>query len=156
MISMKRRLGQLKFIATMFHKAMAEFDNVMGKESIQTIFRLMGEDVGVSVEKRLREKYNIDSWNPHVFAEKLVSDVLDPVLGEGGAEINLDGNNINVLLKVCPFKKAGIDISNLYYCTYTEGLIETATKTALKNVEFQTLKLRAVDECDCQFKLEIK
>ena len=76
-------------------------------------------------------------------------------MGEGGAEINLDGNSVDVILKVCPFKKAGIDISNRYYCTYTEGLIETATKTALKNVEFQTLKLRAVDNCDCQFKLEI-
>jgi hypothetical protein len=156
MMAMKKRINQLKFIATMFHKAMAEFDKVMGKESIQTIFRLMGEDVGVSVEKRLREKYKIDSWTPQIFAEKLVADVLDPVLGEGGAEINLDGNNINVILKVCPFKKAGIDISNLYYCTYTEGLIETATKNALQNVEFHTLKLRAVDACDCQFKLQVK
>jgi hypothetical protein len=156
MMTMKKRLGQLKFIATMFHKAMAEFDKVMGKESIQTIFRLMGEDVGISVEKRLREKYEIDIWTPQLIAEKLISDVLDPVLGEDGAELNVKGNTIDVILKVCPFDKAGIDISNKYYCTYTEGMIETAIKSALKNIEFQTVKLRAIDKCDCQFKLEIK
>jgi hypothetical protein len=139
----------------MFHKAMAEFDKVMGKESIQTIFRLMGEEVGVSVEKRLREKYKIDSWTPQILVEKLLSDVLEPVMGEGGAEITLNGNSINVLLKVCPFKRAGIDISNKYYCTYTEGMIETAINSALSNSEFQTLKLRAVDNCDCKFKIKI-
>ena len=155
MSAIRRRVNQLKFIATMFHQAMAEFDKVMGKESIQTIFRLMGEDVGVSVEKRLREKYKIDAWSPPVFAEKLLSDVLEPVMGEGGAEITLDGSSINVILKACPFKKAGIDISNKYYCTYTEGMIETATKSALNKIEFKTLKLRAVDNCDCQFKIEI-
>jgi hypothetical protein len=153
--AIKRRVNQLKFIATMFHKAMAEFDNVMGKESIQTIFRLMGEEVGVSVEKRLREKYNIDTWTPQVFVEKLLSDVLNPVMGEGGADINFDGSTINVVLKVCPFKRAGIDISNKYYCTYTEGMIETAARSALNEVKFNTLKLRAGDNCDCQFKLEI-
>ena len=156
MISMKKGIGQLKFVATMFHKAMAEFDQVMGKESIQTIFRLMGENVGVSIEKRIREKYQIDTWTTESFAEKLISDVLEPVLGEDGAEITIDGNNLNILLKVCPFKKAGIDISNKYYCTYTEGMIETATRSALKNIEFHTLKLRAKDNCDCQFKIEIK
>ena len=97
MMTMKKRLGQLKFIAAMFHKAMAEFDKVMGKESIQTIFRLMGEDVGKSVEKRLREKYKIDDWTPQLFAEKLVADVLDPVLGENSTEININGNIFNVV-----------------------------------------------------------
>ena len=156
MMAMKKRLNQLKFIATMFHKAMAEFDKIMGKETIQAIFRLMGEEVGVAVEKRLHEKYNIDKWTPQDFIEKLVADVLDPVLGEGGAEINLDGNKIDVILKVCPFKKAGIDISNTYYCTYTEGMIETAVDNALSNIDFRTLKLRAVDNCDCQFEVEFK
>lgn len=155
-ITMKKRLNQLKFIATMFHKAMAEFDNVMGKESIQTIFRLMGEDVGVSVEKRLRKKFKISSWTPEVFAEKLISDVLNPVLGDNGSEITIDGNRITVILKVCPFEKAGIDISNKYYCTYTEGMIETATRSALSDIEFNTIKLRAIDNCDCQFNIEVK
>jgi hypothetical protein len=153
--AIKRRVNQLKFIATMFHKAMDEFDKVMGKESIQTIFRLMGEGVGVSVEKRLREKYKIDTWTPQSFFEKLLSDVLEPVMGEGGADIDIDGGSINIILKVCPFKRAGIDISNKYYCTYTEGMIETAAKAALKNIDFHTLKLRASDNCDCQFKIEI-
>ena len=101
-ITMKKRLNQLKFIATMFHKAMAEFDNVMGKESIQTIFRLMGEDVGKSVEKRLREKFNISSWTPEIFSEKLVSDVLVPVLGDDGSEIKIDGNKINKAVSINP------------------------------------------------------
>ena len=141
MMTMKKRIGQLKFIATMFHKAMAEFDKVMGKESIQTIFRLIGEDVGTDVEERLRKKYNITSWTPQLISEKLLSDVLEPVLGVEGAEINIEDNTINVILKVCPFKKAGMDISNKYYCTYTEGMIETAIKIALKDIEFHILKL---------------
>jgi len=148
---MGEEISGLKFIASMFRMSMEEFNNVMGPETIQTIFRLLGEKIGESVEKRIKEKYNVNTWTPELFAEKFVSDVLIPALGPGGAEINVDGSNLNVVLKVCPFKKAGIDISNKFYCTYTEGLIETAAKKALGNVELKSLKLRSIDDCDCTF-----
>ena len=54
---LKARLKQLKFISSMFSMAMDEFDKVMGPETIQTIFRLIGENQGAVVEQRLKEKY---------------------------------------------------------------------------------------------------
>ena len=155
-VSLKARLKQLKFISSMFSNAMNEFNNVMGPESIQTIFRLMGEKVGETVEKRIKEKYKVDSWTPELFADKFASDVLEPAMGEGEAEISINGNELNVILKLCPFKKAGTKIDNKFYCTYTEGLIETAAKKAFPDVEFKSIKLRAVDNCDCNFSITIK
>jgi len=152
---LKQRIGQLKFISSMFGMAMDEFNNVMGPETIQTIFRLMGEKIGEAVETRVKEKYKIDSWTPEMFAEKFVSDVLDPALGDGQAEITISGNELNVILKLCPFKKAGTKIDNKFYCTYTEGLIETAAKKAFSDIEFKSIKLRAVDNCDCNFSVKI-
>jgi hypothetical protein len=152
---LKQRLKQLKFISSMFSMAMDEFDNVMGPETIQTIFRLIGERQGEAVEKRLKEKYGIDKWTPELFAEKLTNDVIDPAVGTGASEVSIDGNELNVTIKDCPFKRAGIKISNKFYCTYTEGLIETAVKQALGNIEFKSLKLRAVDNCDCSFLMKI-
>ena len=141
-VSLKARLKQLKFISSMFSMAMDEFNNVMGTESIQTIFRLMGEKVGETVEKRIKEKHKVDSWTPELFADKFVSDVLEPAMGEGEAEISINGNELNVILK--------------FYCTYTEGLIETAAKKAFPDVEFKSIKLRSVDNCDCNFSITIK
>lgn len=151
-----KEIGELKFIASMFRMAMKEFNNVMGPETIQTIFRLIGENQGKTVAKRLREKFDIDNWTAADFAEKFPQDVLDPVLGEGNSEVKAEGNKISLLLRECPFQRAGIDISNKFYCTYTEGLIEQTAQELLNNVEFKSKKLRAVDNCDCEFTLEIQ
>ena len=148
-------LGRLRFVASMFRMAMAEFANVMGPESIQTIFRLMGEGVAERVEKRMRKKFNIEKWTPELFAEKFIKDVLEPALGEGLAEIQIDGDEIKVIIKVCPFQRAGIEISNKFYCTYTEGLVETAARLALKDIEFDSEHLRATGGENCFFKLKI-
>ena len=40
----------------MFSEAMNEFDNVMGPETIQTIFRLIGENHGANIEQKIKEK----------------------------------------------------------------------------------------------------
>lgn len=146
---MSEDIGGLKFIASMFRMAIKEIDTIMGAESLQTIFRLMGEGVGENVAKR------INATSPEDFATKLKNDVLVPALGDGGADVTVNGNQISVVLKVCPFQKAGIDISNKFYCTYTEGLVETAAKKSLKNIDFKSEKLRATDKCDCSFKITI-
>ncbi|MBD3196448.1 MAG: hypothetical protein GF317_15420 [Candidatus Lokiarchaeota archaeon] len=151
-----KELDQLKFIASMFRMAMQEFNNVMGPESIRTIFRLIGERQGESVEKRMREKFNIKEWTPELFAEKFVKDVLDPALGENQSVIEIEGNDLIVKVNVCPFKRAGIDISNKYYCTYTEGLIDYAAKRAFGNVEFKALDLISNENSCCEFKLSIR
>ena len=139
----------------MFSLAMDEFNNVMGPETIQTIFRLIGERQGEAVEKRLKEKYGIDKWTLEGFAEKLATDVIDSAVGTGASEIKISGNELTVTIKDCPFKRAGIKISNMFFCTYTEGLIETAVKHALDTIEFKSLKLRAVDNCDCSFLIKV-
>ena len=145
----RERFKQLNFIASMFRMAIKEIDTIMGAESLQTIFRLMGEGVGENIAKRIK------ATTPEQFAAKLKKEVLEPALGTGMAEVTVEGNEINVLLKACAFQAAGIDISNKFYCTYTEGLIETAAKESLGDVEFKSLKLRAVDNCDCSFKINL-
>lgn len=152
---LKERLKQLKFIVSMFKLGMEKFDDVMGPESIQTIFRLIGEHQGEEIETRLKQKYKIENWTKELFAEKLQNDVLNPALGEAQSEIKIGNDGLNVSMKVCPFKRAGIDITGKYFCTYTEGLIETAAKLALGNGEFSSVKLRSVDNCDCEFKIKI-
>ncbi|MGV9174224.1 MAG: hypothetical protein ACOC44_09870 [Promethearchaeia archaeon] len=151
-----KEFGELKFIASMFRMAMKEFNNVVGPESIRTIFRLIGENQGKAVAQRMREKFNIENWTAADFADKFPEDVLDPVLGEGNSEVSSEGNKVSLILKECPFKRAGIDINNRFYCTYTEGLIETTAQELLENVLFTSEKLRAVDDCDCTFLLEVE
>ena len=48
---MSEDIGGLKFIASMFRMAINEIDTIMGAESLQTIFRLMGESIGDNVAK---------------------------------------------------------------------------------------------------------
>lgn len=149
----EENIGELKFIASMFRMAMQEFNNVMGPESIQTIFRLIGEKQGEAVEKRLKEKFKITAWSPEIFAEKFTKDVLDPALGEGKSEIHVEDQEIKVILKECPFNRAGMDISNKFYCTYTQGLIETAAKKALGSIHLETVGLRSEGKDQCNFRI---
>ncbi|MHA1527319.1 MAG: hypothetical protein ACTSQD_09820 [Promethearchaeota archaeon] len=134
---------------------MEKFDDVMGPESIQTIFRLIGEHQGEEIEKRLKQTHKIDNWTKELLAEKLQNDVLNPALGEDQSEVKVESDGLTVKMKVRPFKKAGIDITGKYFCTYTEGLIETVAKLALGDGEFTSVKLRSVDNCDCEFKIKV-
>ena len=151
-----KRTQQLVFIASMFKMSMDEFNNVMGPESIQTIFRLIGEKQGNAIEKRMREKFNVDEWTPDKLSELFIKDVFEPAIGEGNAEIKTDGNEMIVKIKVCPFKQAGIKIEDKFYCTYTEGLIDTVTKLAMKHTEFSTELLQSDGKDCCQFKITLK
>jgi len=145
----RERLKQLKFIATMFQMAMEEISNVMGEESVQVIYRLLGERIGKEVGARIKTD------DPKLFADRFVKSILEPAIGTGNAEITVDGKNLSVNLKVCPFQEAGIDISTKFFCTYTEGLLETAAKESFGNVSFKSDKLRAVDKCDCSFTIQV-
>lgn len=150
-----KRIKQLKFVASMFKMSMDEFNNVMGPEPIQTIFRLIGENQGTAIEKRLKEKYKVDSWTPEQLSELLIKDVFEPAIGEDSAEINVAGNEMIVKIKTCPFSKAGLKIDDKFYCTYTQGLIDTISKLALKDTEFKTELLRSDGKDCCQFKVVI-
>lgn len=151
-----RRIKQLKFIASMFRMSMDEFNNVMGPESIQTIYRLIGESQGKNIEERLRKNMKIEDWTPQDLAKGLIEGVFEPAIGDEQAEISIDKDVMTVILKACPFKQAGIKIEDKFYCNYTEGLIETIAREALDIKEFKSEKLRAVDNCDCTFKITLK
>ncbi|GAG64690.1 unnamed protein product, partial [marine sediment metagenome] len=56
---MSEEISQLKFIASMFRMSMREFNNVMGPETLKTVFRLMGENVGKNIERRLKKKFKV-------------------------------------------------------------------------------------------------
>jgi predicted hydrocarbon binding protein len=149
---------QLKFIASVFKMVIAESNNVMGPETIQTIFRLIGEHQGEAIERRLRLKYKTDNWKPEEFAEHFIKDVVEPALGgDGMASYKINNDEITVTVKVCPFKAANLKISDHLFCTYTEGMIDQAFKKALKNKsEFMTDHLIADRESECVFKITVK
>ncbi|MHA1280080.1 MAG: methanogen output domain 1-containing protein [Candidatus Helarchaeota archaeon] len=147
---------QLKFIASVFKMAMKELLNVMGPESVQTIFRLIGETQGEAIERRLRLKYKTESWTPEVFIDKFVNDVIEPALGDGQAEYKIDGDELIIAIKVCPFKRANMKISDKLYCTYTQGMVEEAFKKAFTNVEFHQEESIADRNKSCIFKIKVK
>ncbi|MHA1263950.1 MAG: methanogen output domain 1-containing protein [Candidatus Helarchaeota archaeon] len=147
---------QLKFIASVFKMAMKELLNVMGPESVQTIFRLIGEGQGEAIERRLRLKYKIEKWTPEQFSEAFIKDVIEPALGENLAEASLTGDEIKIVIKVCPFKRANMKISDKLYCTYTEGMIDEAFKRAFQNIDFKTIESIADRKDTCSFKIKIK
>ncbi|NVM54575.1 MAG: hypothetical protein HWN66_12800 [Candidatus Helarchaeota archaeon] len=148
--------SQLRFIASVFKMAIKEIYNVMGPESVQTVFRLMGEGQGEAIERRLRIKYKTENWTPEQFIEKFVKDVIEPALGEGQAEFEIGSNELTVKIKTCPFKRANMKISDKLYCTYTEGMVEEAFKKALKNIEFKSEQLIADRKPECVFKIKVK
>ncbi|MBD3339015.1 MAG: hypothetical protein GF353_07895 [Candidatus Lokiarchaeota archaeon] len=155
MVDRKERLKQLKFIASIFKMSMEEFNKVMGPETIQTVFRLIGENQGKAIEERIRKKYDIKQWTPELFAEKLVQEVFEPAIGKDNSEITRDGDELTVIVKACPFKKAGIDISDKFYCTYTQGLVETVAKETLQDISFKTECLQSTGETECIFKIQL-
>ena len=144
----------LRFIASIFKLTTQEILNVMGPESVQTLFRLIGENQGEAVEKRLRKKYNITDWKLDQFAECLTKDVLSPALGEGQVKYTIENGDLTLKIGVCPFERANMKISDKLYCTYTEGMIETAFKKAMKDIEFKPEALIADKKEQCVFKIK--
>ncbi|MHA1378129.1 MAG: methanogen output domain 1-containing protein [Candidatus Helarchaeota archaeon] len=145
---------QLKFIASVFRMAVKELYNVMGPESIQTIFRLIGEGQGERIHRVLSKKYKKDNWDPKEYTEKVIKEIIIPTLDEENVNYNIDGNVITIKLRQCPFQRAGMNITNKLYCTYTEGMIETAFKKAVPNSKFSTESLKAERAQNCIFKIK--
>ena len=152
---MTEDIKKLKFISSVFKMSILEMNNIMGPETIKTVYRLIGERIGNNVVDRMKSKFNISEWTPENFSEALAKDVLEPVLGEGGAELTAEGGNVRVKLNVCPFEKADMDISHLFYCTYTEGLLETAAIKAFGKAELEEITLKAKGKPCCEFIIKL-
>jgi len=153
---MSEDIKKYKFISSIFKMSIQEMNNIMGPETIKTVYRLIGEKIGEGIVKRMKDKFNIDAWTPENFSEAIVKDVLNPVLGEGGAEVKPENGNIRVKLNVCPFELADMDITHLFYCTYTEGLIQTSASKAFgKDIELEQISLKAEGKSCCEFLLKL-
>lgn len=141
--------GLNRFITRVFALLMSRLDAIAGRETIRTVFRLVGESVGERVEARLREKYGVNSWSLERFVELLARDVIAPVVGEDNVSFNVSGDVAKVTFTVCPFEKLNFDIKSKFYCTYTHGVIEEAARKALGdvNVEAESLKSEKADRC---------
>ncbi|MBS7287725.1 MAG: hypothetical protein KIH01_02990 [Candidatus Freyarchaeota archaeon] len=138
-----------RFITRVFALLMGRLDAIAGKETIRTVFRLVGESIGEQVEARLREKYGVNSWSLERFVELLARDVIAPVVGEDNVSFNISGEIAKVTFTVCPFEKLNFDITSKFYCTYTHGVIEEAARKALGdvNVEVESLRSEKADKC---------
>ncbi|MHA1652100.1 MAG: methanogen output domain 1-containing protein [Candidatus Helarchaeota archaeon] len=147
---------QLKFIASLFKMIIEESLNVMGPETVQTLFRLIGERQGERVEKRLKTQFKIDKWTPEDFAIKFIKEVIEPALGEGQAEYNKENDDIIINIKICPFQQANIDVSGKLYCTYTQGLVEQAFTKAIGKITFKTEQLIAENKPNCIFRISLQ
>ena len=152
---MAEDIKKLKFISSIFKMSITEMNNIMGPETIKTVYRLIGERIGSGVVDRMKKKFNLLSWTPENFSEAFLKDVIEPVLGPGGAEFTPEGGNIRAKLNVCPFENADMDITHQFYCTYTEGLIETAAKTAFGKAEIEKITLKAEGKDACEFLIKL-
>lgn len=147
---------QLRFIAAVFKMAIKELLNVMGPESVQTIFRLIGEGQGDAIVRRLSLKYKTEDWTPDKFLDAFVTDVLEPALGKGEVDYKIENGEIFIDIKVCPFKRANMKIADKLYCTYTQGMVELAFKNALKDIEFTIGDCIADKRDTCGFRIKVK
>jgi hypothetical protein len=131
-----KRIMQLKFIANIFKMSLNEIKETLGFETLTMIFRRVGEAAAASIVERLKGKYNtIDE-----FCALIISNVMEPVIGESKASFNIDGNKISITLDACPYKKAGgFPITEMdFFCHYTEGLIDESLKLAFPDKTFFT------------------
>ncbi|MBD3351449.1 MAG: hypothetical protein GF364_08175 [Candidatus Lokiarchaeota archaeon] len=131
-----KRVKQLKFIASIFNLALEEIQDTLGFETLTMIFRRVGEVSGKKIAERFNGQYN----NIDEFGKLLIDFVINPVIGEGKGHISKEGDNLIVKLDACPYKKAGgFPIEDMrFFCHYTEGMIDTAIKTAFPDDEFKT------------------
>ncbi len=145
-----KRINQFKFIATIFSMSLHEVKEIMGFETLTMIFRRVGEAAGNNVVKRLKGKYN----SVEEFAKLLMSDVIEPVLGEGTSQVSVVGNKVTINLGACPYKNAGFPIKDMsWFCEYTEGLFDSAVKVAFPDKKVETVSSDRISKncATCKF-----
>jgi hypothetical protein len=151
-INPNKRLAQLKFITTIFSMSLKEIKDIMGFETLTMIFRRVGEAAGENVVKRLQGKYSsIDE-----FANLLISEVIEPALGEGNGKVSVEGGKVIIDLAACPYKVAGMPIKDMsWFCEYTEGLFDSAIRGAFPDYKVETRSPEKIaQECaTCKFEI---
>lgn len=142
-----------RFITRVFALLMSRLDAIAGRETVRTVFRLVGESAGERAERRLRERYNVKEWTLEKFVELLAKDIIAPAIGEENVSFRGDSEEAEVTFTVCPFEVLKFDITSKFYCTYTHGLIEEAARRALGKVAVEAEGLRSEGAERCTFKI---
>ena len=150
-----KRINQLKFIANIFKMSLQEIKETLGFETLTMIFRRVGEAAAEKIVKRLNGKYtSVDE-----FCNLIITQVIEPVIGEGKGGYKVDGNKITFELQACPYKKAGgFPIKDMeFFCHYTEGLFDESLKLAFpdKNFYMEPKDLISKDCASCVFDSEM-
>ncbi|MEX2725448.1 MAG: hypothetical protein Q6366_013710 [Candidatus Freyarchaeota archaeon] len=142
-----------KFSGTVFKNVIARLEETMGSGTIRAVFRLVGRDLGKKAAERIKSKNGNSNCSLGEFAKILVEEVIAPVTGENGVSLKESPDNVEIDISVCPFERMGFDISNKFYCTYTESLIgrvveEKFGKEAI--IKINSLKSAGHDKCSFQ------
>ncbi|HMF34337.1 MAG TPA: hypothetical protein VKK79_23135 [Candidatus Lokiarchaeia archaeon] len=151
-INPSKRLAQLKFITTIFSMSLKEIKDIMGFETLTMIFRRVGEAAGENIVKRFQGKYT----SIEEFANLLISEVIEPVLGEGNGTASVSGSLVSIDLAACPYKVAGIPIKDMsWFCEYTEGLFDSAIRGAFPGYKVETKSPEKIaQDCPtCKFEI---
>ncbi|MEX2707217.1 MAG: hypothetical protein Q6352_018455 [Candidatus Freyrarchaeum guaymaensis] len=113
-----------KFSNTVFKNVIARLEETMGMGTIRAVFRLIGRDLGKRAAERIKGSHDISNLTLGEYAKIFVDEVIAPVTGSDGVTLKESPDGVAIDIWVCPFEKMGFDISNKYYCTYTESLVE--------------------------------
>jgi predicted hydrocarbon binding protein len=139
------------FSGTIFKNVIARLEETMGADTIRAVFRLVGTNLGKKAAERIRGSQNTSKSTLGEFAKAFVDEVIAPVTGSDGVTLkNLSPNEVEIDILVCPFEKMDFDISNKFYCTYTEGLIGRVFEEKLgkeTSIKIKSLKSDGDDKC---------
>jgi predicted hydrocarbon binding protein len=139
------------FSGNIFKNVIARLEETMGSGTIRAVFRLVGTDLGKRAAERIKSSKNISKCTLGDFAKTFVDEVIAPVTGSDGVTLkNSSPNEVEIDILVCPFEKMGFDISNKFYCTYTEGLIGRVFEEKLgkeTSIKIKSLKSNGGGKC---------
>lgn len=140
-----------KFSFTIFKNVISRLEETMGDGTIRAVFRLVGKDLGKNAAKRINGNKDTSQCTLSEFANIFVKEVISPVTGSDGVTIkDSSRDEVELEIHVCPFEEMGFDISNKFYCTYTEGLIEKVFEEKLgkePTIKIKSLKSNGGDKC---------
>ena len=150
-MGLRDRLKKLKFISNIFALTLTEIKDTLGEETLTMIFRRVGETTGEKIVTRFKGKYTtLDE-----FCGLLISQIIEPIIGEGKASYSVSGDKVSFELQACPYKIAGgFPIKDMsFFCHYTEGMIDIALKEALpdKNLTIEPSDLISGNCSSCKF-----
>ncbi|MHA1578166.1 MAG: hypothetical protein ACTSUQ_00885 [Candidatus Freyarchaeota archaeon] len=143
-----------KFSGTVFKNVIARLEETMGTGTIRAVFRLVGRDLGKKAVERIKGSHDVSNCTLGEYAKIFVDEVIAPVTGTDGVTLNESPDGVEIDILVCPFEKMGFDISNMFYCTYTESLVKTFFEEKLgKELSLSIASLKSSGGDKCSFRV---